>query len=172
MKRRVRLSAAGAALLSVLAMVVGCGDAGPTGAQLEPDGLRVGSVARAVVSPVAYASGTFSRQIGPEGGTLFFGVGSLTFPSGAVAGATTITATVDGVTASADFGPEGLVFPVHARPVLELSSLGIINPDQIGIVYVDDQHRIVTVLPTTVEISSGTARAYLDHFSPYILAQN
>jgi hypothetical protein len=172
MKHRIRLSCAGAALLAILAVVAGCGDTGPTGVPLRPDGLRVGSVAQAVMSPVAYASGTFSRQIGPDGGMLYFGVGNLTIPRGAVANTTTITAKVDGVSAAVDFGPEGLVFPIQARPVVELSSIGSIDPSRIGIVYVNDQARIVTVLPTIVDVSTRTARAYLDHFSPYILAQN
>ena len=172
MKRRISRSSVCVALLSLLVLVAGCGEPAPTEVQLRPDGLRVGSVVQAVISPIAYGGGTYSRLIGPEGGTLYFGAGSLTFPRGAVGGSTLITATVDGVTLGVDFGPEGIAFPFQARPVLKLNSFSITDSNTTSIVYVDDQNRILSVLPTTVDLSSRTALAYLDHFSPYILAQN
>lgn len=171
MNRRVRFSSASALVLSLLALVAGCG-AEPTAPTLRPDGLRVGEVAQAVWAPVVVPAGLYARHIGPEGGTLYFGIGSLSFPRGALTRTTYITAAVDGFRSGVDFGPEGVSFPASARPTLGFRVGSVTNTDGLQVLYLDDDGRILSLLPTSVQSSEGLAVARLDHFSPYILAQN
>lgn len=172
MIRTIRRTSAVLLSMLVMAVVAGCGGGEPTAPALRPDGLRVGAVAQAVWAPTVYQEGTFSRRIGPEGGTLYFGVGSLSFPRGALATTTTITAAVDGVRVAVDFGPEGLSFPSGARPTLGFQTGLNWSSSDFQILYLDGAGRILSLLPTTWDPSSGQATTRLDHFSPYILAQN
>lgn len=174
MVRGIRVSdlARSLSLLMIAVLVAGCGQGVPTASELRPEGLRVGAVARPVVSSVAFDAGVYSGTIGPEGGVLEFGVGSLTFPAGAVADPTTITASVDGSNIGVEFSPHGLSFPPDARPSLSLDVPSDEMPRSSQIVYVDSEHIVLQVLETKFQIPSGSATARLDHFSPYILAQN
>lgn len=174
MRRGIRVSDLSRALflLGVAVAVWGCGGEVPTASELRPEGLRVGAVAKPVLSPVAFEAGSYRATIGPEGGVLDFGIGSLTFPAGAVAQPTIITADVDGHVVGVEFSPDGLVFPRAAQPVLRLD----VGRDNISrssqIVYVDPSHTILQLLETEHQMLSGVASARLAHFSPYILAQN
>lgn len=170
----IRLTTRSAVLVLLLLAVVagGCSRGEPTGPVLRPEGLRVGAVAQAVWSPVSFQRGVYGRWIGAEGGTLHFGGGSLSFPAGALDRTTLITAMVDGQRLAVDFGPAGLQFAPDAKPVLSFS-FGTTQFDgrRLQIAYVDEESRVLSVLPTMV-FGSGVATAPLDHFSPYILAQN
>jgi hypothetical protein len=174
MIRLSRIQIVLASLAAVLIMAAGCGDRVPTGVDLRPEGgLKVGSVAHALIAPTTFRAGAFSQTIGPNGGVLYFGVGSLTFPADALREWTRITATVDGLTIGATFSPHGLSFPSTAEPTLELrtslSSLGLSLPQ---IVYVDKDYTVLQILPTSLNGSGTQATTRLGHFSPYILAQN
>ena len=167
MIRGIRVSdlARSLSLLVVAVVVAGCGEGVPTASELRPEGLRVGAVARPVVSPVAFEAGVYRANIGPEGGVLRFGIGSLTFPSGAVAEPTTITAVVDGSVIGVEFSPHGLTFPRDARPSLLHVSQSVLHG---GILYVDDSYRIIKVLPFELNAHIGTVGARIAHFSKYI----
>ena len=158
---------------AVLMLAAGCADRGPTEVELRPEGLRVGGVAQALIAPIGYRGGIYSRVIDQNGGVLYFGTGSLSFPPRALAQPTRITATVDGLTVGATFGPHGLTFPATARPVLKFNSghtlLGM-RPPQIA--YVGHDNLVLELLPTDLDASGIHASASLRHFSPYILAQN
>jgi len=160
----------GVVLAGWMVVAAGCGDTSPVGVELRVDGLRVGEVARAVRVGVPYGAGVYQAVIGPDGGVLSFGVGTLTFPAGALERPTMITARVDGYSIAADFGPSGLSFPAHSQPTLSFS-LPSTN-EVVTIAYVDDDLRIRSLLETSIENRSMRARARLRHFSPYILAQN
>jgi hypothetical protein len=174
MIRLTRIQTVLAGLVAVLVMAAGCDDRIPTGVDLRPEGgLKVGSLAHAMIAPTTFRAGTFSQTIGPNGGVLYFGVGSLTFPAGALREWTRITATVDGLTIGATFSPHGLSFPSTAEPTLQLrggwSSPGLSSPQ---IVYVDQNYTVLQILPTSLDGRGTRATTRLGHFSPYILAQN
>lgn len=170
MKIRHRISSAVAGLASILILASGCGEPAPTEVGLRPGGLQVGSVVTAARSAVPYLQGTYAAEIGPEGGTLHFGVGSLSFPQGAISSRTLITASVDGLTIGAEFGPRGLLFPAGSEPTLKFYVAPPLQ--EMGrILYVDRHDRVLEVLGSRASESSSV-QAELSHFSKYIFGAN
>jgi hypothetical protein len=170
MKHRIRLFSAGAVLLSMLVLVAACGDAGPTASELRPDGLRVGSVAQAVMLPYATAAGSSARLIDVNGGVLHFGIGFIKFPPGAVDGPTRIEATVEASTLKVRFSPHGLHFPAAARPSLRLNINGVETASQrLQFAYVNESGVALELLPTSIDLGGRSAITYVSHFSTYVM---
>lgn len=118
-------------------------------------------------------SGSDSRSqvIGPEGGVIEISAGRLVFPAGAVLQPTEIGMRADGEYQGVHLSPHGLQFPAGAQPVLELKAAGA-GAERLGlkVVYVNDAHQILEVLPTAVVRNELTVS--LEHFSGYIIAGN
>jgi hypothetical protein len=112
-----------------------------------------------------------SQVIGPEGGSIELAAGRLVFPAGAVSQPTEIGMRADGWYQGVHLSPHGLQFPANAQPVLKLRAVGG-GAGRVGmtVVYVDDAHQILKVLPTTREGSELTVS--LEHFSGYLVAGN
>lgn len=154
----------------------GCGEspAGPLHPTRAENGL-IGGTLQLVGQLLPILDTVSEETIGPEGGTLEIAGGhSLHFPAGALEDTITVTAVRDPLKILVDFGPEGLVFPDSARPVLTYSYsgtglLGLVNPGGLAIVYLDGGS-IAEVLPSDVDTQAQVVRAELSHFSTYALA--
>jgi hypothetical protein len=174
--RRTRVCSTLAGVLTgILILASGCTDAGPTGVELRSTEIAasrhplVGTKARPLTYPTAGRPATYSSIIGPAGGILEFGIGSITFPAGALSRFTRISASIDGSTAGATFGPHGTVFPVGALPVLTFTYAGLnADPASLQIQYLSG-HIVTEVFSTTADLAERTASANIFHFSPYIL---
>jgi hypothetical protein len=130
-------------------------------------------VAHALIAPTTFRAGAFSQTIGPNGGVLYFGVGSLTFPADALREWTRITATVDGLTIGATFSPHGLVFPPGSQPTLTFY-LGPMSRPQSGasILYVTDDGIVLENLGAALTSRSESVEAPVPHFSKFIFGAN
>jgi hypothetical protein len=170
MNHRTRISAALVALLAVVALAAGCRDAAPTEVELRPDGLRVGSVAQAVILPFRQPAQWRSKVIGPAGGVVRFGSGEIVFPAGAIARPTRITATVESSRYAVTFEPHGLTFPNNARPSLRFNIRGVaVAPARLQVAYVRNSGTVLELLQTDINPNSASATAPLDHFSTYVM---
>lgn len=174
MKRRSLFASVASSLTAILILAAGCSDQDPMAVQLEPG--AVGTVrgeigGRANVLRSTYAAGNFSSVIGPEGGTIQFGIGEITFPAGAVQRPTLISAAVDGEHLAVTFSPHGLRFTEHAQPVLSLSfAESSASASKLGIQYVDSGFNVLEVLETSTDIVAEKVTARLWHFSTYVIA--
>ena len=125
-----------------------------------------------LLSPYACTTsgyGSVTRTIGPAGGIIAIGPHSLAIPPYALSGNTTITATAPaGRHLRIDFEPEGLRF---ARPTaLTMSYRACENPPVLPrVVYVDDQLRLLEILPTLNSLFTRSVTAKVNHFSGYML---
>lgn len=146
---------------AILILAAGCADQGPTESALTP---HVAALSR------AHTAGTVAKTIGPRGGTLEFGIGSLSFPAGAVSENTRITATLDGRNLGVTFGPHGLVFPAGAQPELVLDVRGVQVPVHTSIYYVTEAGAVLERYEPEWDALEAVARVRLGHFSRYILA--
>ena len=154
----------------------GCGESpsGPLQPTQAENGL-IGSTLRLVGQLLPILDTVSEEAIGPEGGTLEIAGGhSLYFPAGALDDTITISAVRDPLKILVDFGPEGLVFPDSAKPVLTYSYantglLGLLNPGGFAIVYLDGLF-VEQVLPSEVDTQAKVVRAEISHFSTYALA--
>lgn len=165
-----------AALFALLAGIGGCGES--PSAPLRPgeaDASLLGGTLRLVGQLLPVLDTTAEETIGPEGGTLYIDGGhSLHFPAGALAQPTTISAVRDPLKVVVDFGPEGLVFPDSAQPVLTYSYantglLGLFGASGLTIVYLEGG-LLAEVLPSAVDTDAKVVQAELSHFSTYALA--
>jgi hypothetical protein len=161
-----------AALAAILILVAGCGEREPVGAELRT-GLRVGEVAQVITAPSSFGAGSYSRTLGPDGGILHFGIGNLQFPAGALERPTTITATVDGETIGAVFGPHGLTFPSNARPTLTfyVGSNAAVDGSA-SILYVTSLNVVLEVLGGRVGPTGYSVLTDIGHFSKFIFGAN
>ena len=169
MIRRPVLTSALSSLAAILILAAGCGEQNPTSAALQPSGAaaaRDGVKARVVTSH--YAAGTYFAVIGPDGGTLDFGIGSLVVPAGAVTQPTRISAFSNGSDVAVDFQPHGLTFTSGHEPTLwfDLGNAPDDNP-QVEIQYLDDAGFILEKLPSQLDATGLTVSAQIRHFSPY-----
>lgn len=163
-------------ILALGAGLSGCSETpfGPTQPSEPASGL-IGGTLRIVGQLLPVLDTTTKETIGPEGGTLEIAGGhSLYFPPGALQDSITITAVRDPLRILVDFGPDGLVFPDSAQPVLTYSYGnrligGLLSPANLAIVYLEGR-RIGEVLPTTIDRDAKVATAQLRHFSTYALA--
>lgn len=112
-------------------------------------------------------SGSASAVIDESGGTLSTPQGDrITFPAGALPGATTVTITSDEDVVGVELQPHGITFPAGHEPVLSLNAAG--TPPGLlrgaAVAYVDGG-AIAEILPAAV----GGARitTNLAHFSGY-----
>lgn len=170
MIHRPRVVAALAGLTTLVLLAAGCAEQDPTGVELRPrDGLQVGSVAQILSAPTTYDHLQYAGLIGPQGGSITFGIGRIEFPAGAVTAVTPITATVSGNEMAVTFSPHGLVFPTRASPQLRLNLAGVsVEPERIEIIYVNSYGIIAEVLPTTVQVE-GSVSTPISHFSTYAM---
>lgn len=117
-------------------------------------------------------------SIGPDGGTLSLPGGhSLEFPAGALAQLTLIQAVSDGSVVKVDFGPDGLVFPDSALPLITFSyadGTGLTDADaaDLRVVYVGESGAVEEVLQTEADTTADVVRARVRHFSTYAIATN
>jgi hypothetical protein len=171
MTRRPSVTTAVTSLAAILILAAGCSEPGPTAARLEP---TVVSASRSVIGTQArvvhatYSAGTYSAVVTPSGGTLDFGIGSISFPAGAVQSAVRISATVDGQTLAVNFEPHGTMFAAGHEPTLRLELTGAVE-DTSGteIQYLSDSGLILERLPTAVDNLNGSISTQIQHFSPY-----
>jgi hypothetical protein len=112
MARRPFFKAA-SSVAAILILAAGCGEQTPTAVQIESPSLSSASAPKgpkANVVKTKFHAGTYAAVIGPEGGRIDFGIGTIDFPAGAVAHAIRITATTDGEHLGVTFAPHGLRF--------------------------------------------------------------
>ena len=173
--RQNHSSRSGIRLLAVLTLLVAFAGCEQSSKLVEPthparvligNGLYLASVA---TTPPA----SISQDIGPAGGVLSMPDGhSLSFPAGALQATTSITAVTGGGSLEVDFGPEGLIFPDSALPVLRLNyrNSDAAQSNDAVIVYLDENGRLREILTTSQDTTTGTAQARIKHFSTYALA--
>ncbi len=173
MSRRPFFRAA-STVAGILILAAGCGEMSPTDVRVAEPSLAASSAAkgpRANVVQTVFAAGSHATVIGPQGGTIDFGVGSLHFPAGALSRTTRISATTDGQNIGVTFAPHGLKFPANAQPVLKLSSMAppaaLTN---LRVVYVDAAGRVLEEVATSHDIEGNHLTAQLRHFSTYWMA--
>jgi hypothetical protein len=176
MARRPFFKAA-SSLAAILILAAGCGDQTPTAVQLQETGLAAsGSQAtgpKANVVKTRYAAGTYAAVIGPQGGRIDFGIGSLDFPAGALSRTTRITATTDGENLGVTFGPHGLQFPEGRQPMLSFAAIDDSHDiATANILYVDEDHRVLETVATVRDIAGRALRGHLHHFSTYAIAKD
>ena len=175
MKRRPLVASLVSSLAAILILAAGCGEQSPTAAHLEPTGLaaaRTGVGRRVEPIRARYHAGRFSKIIGPEGGILSFRIGRLIIPRGALSARAEITAYVNGEDLAVEFAPHGLTFRPGHEPTLSISyRYTQINERPVHVQYVDSSMRLLERLPTSTDDMTQTARARLEHFSIYCLAE-
>lgn len=109
-----------------------------------------------------------SKVIGPEGGSIQLASGhELVFPAGALSEPTEIGMRADARYQGVQLSPHGLQFPAGAEPVLTLRATGTRGYTTLAVTYVDDNGRILEVLPTTRD--GNIVEAHLEHFSGYMV---
>jgi hypothetical protein len=175
MARRPLFRAA-SSFAAILILAAGCGDHTPTAVQLEGSNALAASAARgpkANVVKSTFAAGSYATVIGPQGGTIEFGIGKLVFPAGALQRPTRITATTDGSNLGVEFGPHGLQFPEGNQPQIRFGTAGMsADPAAVVIVYIDDFQQVLETLPTFYDIGTETVAGRLSHFSTYAIAKD
>lgn len=171
MTRRPTFFSAASSLAAILILAAGCSEHSPTAIQLEPSVVssaraEIGAKVSPMLAATRYAAGTYAAVIGPEGGSLAFGIGAMEFPEGALSRPTRITAEVDGATLGVKFGPSGLVFPAEAQPILSFKG-DVKDPAQLTIAHVSEKDEVIEFLSTT--LASGIWQAEVSHYSKYVL---
>lgn len=168
MIRRRLFASAIASAAAILILAAGCAEQTPTAVTLEPTSVQAGKAGIGKTISVlksSHQAGTFSAVITPAGGTIDFGIGSITFPAGAVSRATAVSATVNGADLAVEFQPHGTTFPAGHEPTLTF------NAGAPGsIYYVDKAGRVLEALRTRFD-GSGI-HAELGHFSHYATARD
>lgn len=175
MIRRLDLRFALAGLAGILILASGCMDQSPTALEPSASGEMQAALPgsfRAVHATIGFAAGTTTATINPSGGSIDFGIGSITFPKGAVSHATTISATVDGTTVGVAFAPHGLTFPAGAQPTLTFDVGTVDVPVGASVLYVDDDGNVLENLGGDFDALAQSVKVQLRHFSPYILGAN
>lgn len=111
--------------------------------------------------------------VGPDGGDVNFGPHTLRIPAGALTQRTVITAEAPtSLQVASVFSPHGTVFAEGHLPELELSykhCRGPVHRDA-RIAYVDSAGRIVEWPPSRDDREEAIVRAWIGHFSGYIVA--
>ncbi len=175
MARRPLFRAA-SSFAAILILAAGCGDHTPTAVQLEGSNALAASAAKgpkANVVKTTFAAGSYATVIGPQGGTIEFGIGKLVFPAGALTRPTRITATTDGSNLGVEFGPHGLVFPNSRQPQVRFHTAGtLVNPTSVAIVYIDDLQQVLETIPAFYYIEAEAVAGRLSHFSTYAIAKD
>lgn len=161
MVRRTMLARTIATLGAILILAAGCSDQSPTETSLRP---------QVAVLSKAHQAVAVTGVVGPEGGRVDFGLGSLVFPAGAVAADTRVSAEVDGLTMAVTFGPHGLVFPAGAQPVLEFDVQGVEIPANASIFYLGEYGEALERLEIAFDADRGSALTRIGHFSQYAVA--
>jgi hypothetical protein len=173
MARRPLFRAA-SSFAAILILAAGCGDHTPTAVQLEGSNALAASAARgpkANVVKSTFAAGSYATVIGPQGGTIEFGIGKLVFPAGALQRPTRITATTDGSNLGVEFGPHGLRFPSANSPKLFMSTASFVgDASTLQIVYVDKGGYVLEEMAAVADIDRNQLIADLQHFSTYWMA--
>lgn len=159
-------------LAAILMFAAGCGEQNPAAPQLEPSTVAAarGGVGRqANIIKRAHRAGRYTNHIGPEGGTLDFGIGSLSIPAGALDSVVLVTAKVNGRDLAVDFQPHGLIFRPGHEPTLSFALAGT-EDAFLQVLYFDEAGLVLEQLSTRRDQDTLTASARLGHFSAYGLA--
>ena len=163
----------GVALLTSAAVVVAsCGNRSVTdpapmiGRQLEP------ALVGVVDSCISLTGSKASASIGRDGGVIAIGPDTLVIPSGALAKATTITATVPSNSSVnvVMFQPDGLKFKKAVTLAMSYATCGSQVLGNVTIAQVDDSLHIITYLKTRMNRAARQVTGQLQHFSNYALA--
>jgi hypothetical protein len=165
MARRPFFKAA-STVAGILILAAGCAEMSPTAIQVDQPTLAAGSAQqgpRANVVQTVFTAGSYATTIGPQGGTIDFGIGSLDRP-------TRISATTDGQNIGVTFAPHGLQFPAGAEPVLKLVPLSASATSNLRIVYVNAAGYVLEEVATNHDIEGNHLTAQLRHFSTYWMA--
>jgi hypothetical protein len=161
------------AALTLVVTVSGCVESRSTPMEPTRPATFIGDGFYLVPLLTTTAQTLLSQVIGPAGGVLQISGGhSITFPAGALPANTTITAVRDGGDLKISLGPEGLVFPDSAQPILSFDYDGSAAEGSGSpvIVYLDSNGWLSEVLPTSTDTTANVARARIAHFSTYALA--
>ena len=176
------------ALAFAAVLVTSCADdhAPPTApvAPVEPDPALIGDLLGGVtdvVGGVADGLGlvscnvrnthTASAEIGPLGGVLRVGPHVLAVPPGALKEKVRITGVApEGKHVQIKFEPAGLEFERNTLLTMSYAECSLLSPTRLKVVYVNDNLEILEVLPTLVSVWTRSAKAPVDHFSRYMLA--
>ncbi|HEY4320960.1 MAG TPA: hypothetical protein VGM77_07220 [Gemmatimonadales bacterium] len=141
-------------------------------APVDSKGPNLGKTLTGIVTSLScILSDTIAVDIGPNGGTVSFGGGTLTIQPGVLQKLTHIVALpalVPG-TVAVQFFPEGLTFSKGPKPQLTLNTDCIGNPKNAYIEYTDDNGRVLEIKLNTSH-SSSQVSADIDHFSRYAVA--
>lgn len=159
--------------LMLLVAFAGCDEARRSPIEPERPATFIGNGLYLVPLATQAPATSFSQLVGPAGGVLEISGGhSLTFPPGALAAGTLITAGLDGDELKLSFGPEGLEFPDSARPTLtfDYGAAATARDGGAVIVYLDDGGALGKVLKTRTDPERKMASAQVSHFSTYALA--
>jgi len=163
---------------AILILAAGCGEQGPTETALAPAAAGAGfqkvplpQASLDAASP-GRSVGTVHRTLGPEGGEIRLGRVSLSFPAGALAAPTTISAKVSERHLEVKFGPHGLEFPAGLEPVLafDYSGLSVDEVEALAVYYLGDAGEVLEELDAVVDFAARTVSVKLQHFSVYTVA--
>jgi hypothetical protein len=174
MNRR-SLFKAGLPLAAILILAAGCADHSPTAVELDPASLGANRSATVVkgsgpaVVSYHHEAGSYSAMITHRGGTLDFGIGSITFPAGALKEPARITAVTDGENLGAVFGPHGLEFPQPVEVTFRSSSP---IPADAFVIYVSEAGEVLETISGTISADRRSIKFLTDHFSGFQLATN
>lgn len=115
---------------------------------------------------------TATQSVGPAGGVLRFGRGTLLIPEGALASEVQITATATlGSEVSVDFAPHGLQFAKAVEVRVDYD--GCRPPSThagLNVFYTNAGGLITQTMPSADDRDGTAIRALTDHFSGYIVA--
>ena len=128
----------------------------------------LGSVDLLTCKSLPYASA--SATIGPDGGTIRVGKGTLLIPRGALSSRVTIKAEqISGKANSIRFSPEGLKFSRSAQLTMSYYNCLLTLPTK-RIVYTSESLRVLEILRSLDLRLTRTVSAPIDHFSRYAIA--
>ena len=171
MSRRTLFTPLVSSLTAILILAAGCSDQAPTGAELGSSYHAV-ALPEAGLVPSFSRSGSVSRVIGPDGGTIQADRITISFPAGAVSTPTEITVSPDTRNLGVTFGPHGIQFPAGHQPTASFSYQGIANLPEadLTIFYLSETGVALEKLAASVNTSAKTVSAQLRHFSEYTVA--
>ena len=131
----------------------------------------VGSITGNLLSCNVSTTYTATKWIGPSGGYLTVGPHTFVVPRGALDHYERITATAPaGNRVAVEFEPHGLRFDRPTALTLSYRQCGLLSIPPLSVVYVDDDEKILEVLPSLNSILLRRVTGKVDHFSQYALA--
>ena len=173
-----------AALLALVAVTASCSGDSVTGPAPEAQpglldggliggiGDGLGGVVDELLASRVDATGSATRAVGPDGGTIGVGRHSVVIPPGALRETVEITATAPaGDHVELRFAPHGLEFDRNVVLRMSYADCGLVRGLLLRIAYVDpDRLTILEVLPSLPDLFRRQVYGTTDHFSSYMLA--